>query len=66
MAKGAAGKSKDMLCVGSKVKEYIRGKDLMCSGEVLDALNECICACLDKAAARAEANGRKTVQARDL
>jgi len=58
--------AKDMLLVGSKVREYIKCKDLMCSSEVLDALNEYVHCCLDKAAERAKANGRKTVQARDI
>ena len=66
MAKKKAGKSKEVLCVGSKVKEYIRSKDMMCSADVLEALNSCIHCCLDQAVCRAEANGRKTVQARDL
>jgi histone H3/H4 len=59
-------KGKDMLVVGSKVKEYIRAKKLMCAADVLEAVNACVCCCLDKAAARAQANGRKTVQARDV
>ena len=54
------------LLVGSKVKQVIKDKDMMCSAEVLDAVNDCVHACLDKAAERAKANGRKTVQARDV
>lgn len=65
MAKKAA-KSKEMLCVGSKVKDVIRSHNLMCSADVLEALNKEVHACLAKAVARAEANGRKTVQARDM
>ena len=56
----------DMLVVGSKVKEYVKSKGLMTAADVLTALNECVCSCLEKAVERAEANGRKTVQARDL
>jgi histone H3/H4 len=66
MAKKKAAKSKEVLCVGSKVKEHIRSKDMMCSADVLEAVNDCIHGCLDRAVCRAEANGRKTVQARDL
>jgi histone H3/H4 len=66
MAKKNVGKSREMLCVGSKVKEYVRSKNMMCSAEVLEALNCCMHACLDRAVCRADANGRKTVQARDL
>jgi histone H3/H4 len=57
---------KEMLLVGSKVKRAIKAKDLMCAAEVLDALNECVHECLDRAAERAQANGRKTVQAKDV
>ena len=64
--KKAAKKAKEMLCVGSKVKEHIRSKNMMCSSEVLAALNEAVYDVLDKAIARAEGNARKTVQARDL
>ena len=51
----ATGKSaaSDMLVVGSKVREYIKSKGLMCSSEVLGAVNCCVCACLDRAAERA-------------
>lgn len=57
---------KEMLLVASKVKNVIKSKGLMCSAEVLDALNDCVYECLDKAAKRAQANGRKTVQAKDV
>lgn len=58
--------AKEMLLVGSKVKAYVKSKGLMSSADVLDALNDCVYACLDKAAQRAKANQRKTVQARDV
>lgn len=57
---------KEVLVVGSKVKQYIKAKGLMSSGEVLEALNCCVYECLDRAIKRAAENGRKTVQARDL
>lgn len=56
----------EMLVVGTKVKNYIKAKELMSSADVLDALNGAICALLDKAVERAKANGRKTVQGRDI
>jgi hypothetical protein len=65
MAKGK-GAASDMLVVGSKVREYIKSKGLMCSSEVLGAVNGCVYACLDRAAERAKENGRKTLQARDM
>ena len=57
---------RESLVVGSKVKNYIKAKGLMCSGEVLDAVSDCVYDCLDKAAKRAQENGRKTVQAKDV
>jgi histone H3/H4 len=67
MAKKAA-KSvvKEPLVVGSKVRAYIRGKNAMMSGELLDALN-CVVGCiLEKAVERAQANKRSTVRPQDL
>jgi histone H3/H4 len=58
--------AKEMLLVGSKVKNYIKSKGLMSSADVLDALNEEVHECLDKAVQRAKDNGRKTVQERDV
>ncbi|MCD6415093.1 MAG: hypothetical protein J7M08_00130 [Planctomycetes bacterium] len=57
---------KESLVVGTKVKKYLKDKDLMSSSDILDALNEQVYAILNRAAERAEQNGRKTVQARDV
>ena len=57
---------KEMLVVGSKVKNYIKSKGLMSSSDMLDAINCAVQCMLDDAAKRAEANGRKTVQAKDV
>lgn len=57
-------KAKAMLVVKSKVKEIV--KNMNVSGDFADALNEVLVAMVAQAAARAEANGRKTVGARDL
>ncbi len=56
------------LYVKSKVREYIKGKECNTSSGVLDgiAFNAIIMSILDKAIARAKANNRKTVKARDL
>lgn len=58
----------DTLFVKSKVREYINNKDCNTGGEVVDGdvLNDRIVDILDKAIARAKANGRKTVQEKDL
>lgn len=65
MGKGKC-EAKDVLVVGSKVREYIKSKGLMCSSDVLGALNDSVYACIDRAADRAKENGRKTLQARDV
>lgn len=53
-----------MLVVKSKIKEYI--KDCNVAGDFAEALNNEIKDLIKKAEARCKANGRKTVQARDL
>jgi len=70
MAKKAAGSGSgvEALFVKSKVREYIKGKGCNTSGDVIDgdALNNAILGILDSAINRAKANGRKTVQEKDL
>lgn len=57
-------KSEVMLVVKSKVKEVAEGCNI--SGDFGEALNEMLVWMVQQACARAEANGRKTVGARDL
>ncbi len=66
MAKKAA--TAEALFVKSKVREYIKSKGCNTSGDLIDgkSLNDAIIGVLDKAIARAKANGRKTVQEKDL
>ncbi|MEL7370837.1 MAG: hypothetical protein AAFN74_18090 [Myxococcota bacterium] len=64
--KKAAKKAREMMLVQSKVKEYVRGSEMMCSGELIEALNEVVGDLLDRAVARADGNGRKTVKAQDI
>ncbi len=61
-------KEVEPLFVKSKVREYIKAKDCNTSGDLIDgaSLNNAIIEVLDKAIARAKANGRKTVQDKDL
>ncbi len=63
-----AKKPVEILFVKSKVREYIKSKECNTSGDVIDgpALNEAIISILDAAIGRAKANGRKTVQEKDL
>ena len=58
----------DTLFVKSKVRDYINSKDCNTSGDLVngDSLNKAIIGILDKAIDRAKANGRKTVQEKDL
>lgn len=57
--------AKTMLVVKSKVKDVV-GSGHNVSGDFADALNEVLVGMVEQACARAEANGRKTVGARDL
>ena len=52
------------LVVKSKIKAAVPG--LSVSGDVAEALNERILELLEQAAIRTKANGRRTLQARDL
>ena len=63
-----AKKPVEVLFVKSKIREYIKSKECNTSGDVIDgpALNEAIITILDAAIGRAKANGRKTVQEKDL
>ena len=57
---------KEMLVVVSKVKEYIKSKKMMTSGDLPQALSNEIYGLLDKAIKRCKANKRATVRADDL
>jgi len=54
--------------VKSKIREYIKSKGCNVSRDLIDgvALNNAIIEILDKAISRAKANGRKTIQQKDL
>ena len=56
----------EMLLVQSKVKEYVRGQEMMCSSDLIEALNEEIGRMLDRSVQRAQDNGRKTARASDV
>jgi hypothetical protein len=64
--KAAAGKGREALVVGSKVKGYIKSKKFKCSGELLDALSDTVRRKLDGAMKRCEGNKRSTVRPVDL
>ncbi|MBY8982283.1 MAG: hypothetical protein KGD57_04995 [Candidatus Lokiarchaeota archaeon] len=64
-AKPAGG---EVLFVKSKVRDFIKSKGCNTSGDVIDGsvLNNRVIELLNKAVARSKANGRKTVQEKDL
>lgn len=58
---------KEMLLVGSKTKEALKGGGKYnVSGDALVALNEHIYWLVDQAQKRCEANGRKTIRNHDI
>lgn len=52
--------------VASKIKELLKGSDMMTAGDLPDASSKFLEDALKKAAKRAQENGRKTVRACDL
>lgn len=65
-AKTSKPKTAEMLLVGSKTKDALRAKDCNVSSDALDALNQVVHWYVEQAAARAAANGRKTVRGYDF
>ena len=60
---------KEMLIVGSKTKEALKGSGkttFNVSADALDALNEHMYWLIDQAQKRCEANGRKTIRPYDI
>jgi histone H3/H4 len=57
---------REVLVVASKIKAYIKSKQMMTSSDAIAALSDKVCAILDKAVARAKANRRSTVKPQDL
>lgn len=64
-----AKKQKEMLLVGSKTKEALKGtgkEKFMVSADALEGLNEYVYWLVEQAQKRAKANGRKTIRAYDI
>ncbi len=59
-------KKRDSLIVASKIKAYIKGKQMMTASDSLDAINEKVYCMLDAAAERTKANRRSTIKPQDL
>lgn len=65
-AKKGKGGSKEILIVGSKMKDVVKAAGCMSSGELIQAVSDKVHAMLADAAARAKGNGRSTVRPYDL
>lgn len=61
-----AAKTREVLVVASKVKEFIKANGKQSSADVIPALNEKIYALLEAAVGRTGDNGRATVRPYDL
>ena len=66
--KVAAKKSKDreVLVVASKVKAYMKAKNMNTSADAIGSISDKVYMMLDDATARTKANGRKTVKPQDV
>jgi len=65
----AKGKKKDMLLVGSKTKDALKGSGKSrynVSSDTLDALNEYVYWLVEQAQKKCSANGRKTIRPYDI
>jgi hypothetical protein len=72
MAKKSNGKggkkaaAREVLVVGTKVKDVVKAAGLQSSGELIEAISGKVHDLLTAAAKRASENGRKTVRSHDL
>ena len=59
-------KTKEMLLVGSKTKEALKGEGFNVSSDTLEAMNEYVYWLVEQAQKRCEQNGRKTIRPYDI
>jgi hypothetical protein len=64
--KAGKGGSKEILIVGSKMKDVVKNAGCMSSGDLIEALSAKVHEMLENATARAKGNGRSTVRPYDL
>ena len=64
--KSGGGSKKEILVVGSKMKDVVKSAGCMSSGDLIEALSDKVHQLLSEAAARAKGNGRSTVRPYDL
>ena len=58
--------TRETLCVGSKVKAYIKANNMKCAGDLIEALSNSMHETLDSAITRCQGNKRSTVRPVDL
>jgi hypothetical protein len=63
---GGKGRQRETLCVGSKVKGYVKSRSMKASGELVEAVSNKIYSLLDAAIERTTNNKRSTVRPHDL
>lgn len=61
-----ASSKKEMLLVGSKTKDALRGKGYNVSSDAIDAMNEYVYWLVEQAQKKCTANGRKTIRPYDI
>ena len=59
-------KQKDILVIGSKMKDVVKEAGCMSSGDLIEAVSDRVHALLEAAVVRAKENGRATVRPCDL
>jgi len=59
-------KPREVLVVASKVKNYIKSKNMNTSSDAIGTLSERLYCMIDEATQRTKANGRKTVKSQDV
>jgi hypothetical protein len=64
--KKAKGGSREILVVGSKMKDVVKAAGCMSSGDLIEAVSNKVHEILSNATARAKGNGRSTVRPYDL
>jgi len=64
--KAGKGGSREILIVGSKMKDVVKAAGCMSSGDLIEALSEKVHEMLSSATERAKDNGRSTVRPYDL
>jgi hypothetical protein len=64
--KAAKKGKKDVLIVASKVKAYMKSRNMNTSAEAITCLSDKVYCLLDEATSRTKANGRKTLKAQDI